>query len=198
MKTVQTIHMATQQSPPTTVPVHKPSASEKLFFLISGIIVSVPLTLFIDNFALPPLAALQIDPFVISTLVLAPLIEEFAKAYPLFYRHGETERSYITFGALTGFGFGLAEFTLYVASGAPVSDRIFGLLFHTANTSIVAYGVSQNRTLPFYVIAVFLHLLANLSAAFDLPAISGLAATGIAVLLAWTLYNKTSERTVKY
>jgi hypothetical protein len=93
--------MTTATAPKTTtVPIHKPSMSEKLFFLISGIIVGVPLTLFIEDFALPPLETFQIDPAIISALILAPLIEEFTKAYPLFYRHGETERSFITLGAL--------------------------------------------------------------------------------------------------
>jgi hypothetical protein len=39
--------MATQDS--VTIPVHKPRLEEKLFFLLSGAIVSVPLTLFISQ-----------------------------------------------------------------------------------------------------------------------------------------------------
>jgi len=31
-------------------------------------------------------------------VILAPFIEELAKVFPLFYRHGETERSLVTLG----------------------------------------------------------------------------------------------------
>jgi len=43
-------------------------------------------------------------------VILAPFIEELAKVFPLFYRHGETERSLVTLGLLIGLGFGVAEF----------------------------------------------------------------------------------------
>jgi RsiW-degrading membrane proteinase PrsW (M82 family) len=42
---------------------------------------------------------------VLVIAVLAPLIEESAKAYPLFYRHGESQKSSWTMGLLVGFGF---------------------------------------------------------------------------------------------
>ncbi len=179
-----------------TIPLHKPGVPEKLFFLISGIIVSVPLTLFIENFALPPFETIQINPTIISALILAPLIEEFAKAYPLFYRHGETERSFITLGALAGFGFAIAEFTTYILIGASPFDRIFGLFFHTSSTSIVAYGIARKQPLPYYFLAVFLHFAANLSALTGLFWLTGILATAIAVIIAWTLYSKTSEKIV--
>ncbi len=189
--------MTTQAPEKTvTIPLHKPSVAEKLFFLISGVIVSVPLTLFLENFALPPLETTQIGPAIISALVLAPLIEEFAKAYPLFYRHGETERSFITLGALAGFGFAIAEFTTYILIGASPIDRIFGLFFHTSSTSIVAYGITQKRPLPYYFLAAFLHFAANFSTLIGLFWLTGILTTGVTVIIAWTLYSRTSERIV--
>jgi RsiW-degrading membrane proteinase PrsW (M82 family) len=69
------------------IQLHKPSMNEMLFFLTSGMIMSVPLTLFIYQYADALLFSL--DPFtvaLISGTVFAPFIEEFSKAYPLFYR----------------------------------------------------------------------------------------------------------------
>ena len=43
-------------------------------------------------------------------VVLVPFVKELAKVYPLFYMHGEIERSLVTLGLLTGLGFGEAEF----------------------------------------------------------------------------------------
>jgi RsiW-degrading membrane proteinase PrsW (M82 family) len=191
---IQMTNTAAQKT--TTIGIHKPSVPEKLFFLTSGIIVSVPLTLFIENFALPPLETIHINPTIISALILAPLIEEFAKAYPLFYRHGETERSFITLGALAGFGFAIAEFTTYILIGASPIDRIFGLFFHTSSTSIVAYGIAQKQPLPYYLLAVFFHFSANFSALIGLFWLTGILATAITVVIAWTLYNKTTERVI--
>ena len=37
-------------------------------------------------------------------MVLAPFIEELAKVFPLFYRHGETQRSLVTLGLLDWVG----------------------------------------------------------------------------------------------
>ncbi len=60
-----------------------------LFFLASGILVSVPLTLFIDQFDENFLTNM---PYLYATLIpvvlVAPLLEGFAKAFPLFYRRG--------------------------------------------------------------------------------------------------------------
>lgn len=47
-------------------------------------------------------------------VVLAPFVEELAKVFPLFYRHGETERSLVTLGPFTGLSFDVAEFAEYV------------------------------------------------------------------------------------
>ena len=77
--------MATLQDDKTVIPLHKLDLREKLFFLTSGIITSVPLTLFVGTFAdslcvmLPILYAT-----LCSTAVFTLFIEEFAKAYPLF------------------------------------------------------------------------------------------------------------------
>ena len=74
--------------------MHKPSPNEKLFFFLSGVIVSVPFTLFfsqLSNYICVVLPVFYAN--LCSIAVITPFVEEFAKAYPLFYRHGESERS---------------------------------------------------------------------------------------------------------
>jgi len=176
---------------------HKPDEKEKLFFLISGIIISVPFTLFIGN--LTDLLCANLSRYfaaLCSVALFTPFIEEYAKAYPMFYRHGETERSLFTLGFLVGLGFGLSEFVLYIlVIGAPIPIRLPGLLFHAASTSITTYGIATKRTIQFYLIAVMLHALNNFSAFFgELWIIGGAAAVIITYFLAWRFYRKTSER----
>jgi hypothetical protein len=191
--------MATFRDDKRIIPLHRPGLREKLFFFISGFIISVPLTLYVGSFTdylcvLLPLFYAT----VCSTAIFTPFIEEFAKAYPLFYRHGETERSLFNLGFLVGLGFGISEFVVYIlALGAPISLRLPAIFFHAASTSITAYGIATKRPGRFYLAAVFLHFSNNFSALFGLLwFIGGVAAVAIAYLLSWRLYRKTSERFV--
>jgi RsiW-degrading membrane proteinase PrsW (M82 family) len=180
------------------IPLHRPTFREKLFFFISGIISSVPLTLFVYNFADYLLVALPtFYATLLSVAVLAPFIEEFAKVYPLFYRHGETERSIFTLGFLAGLGFGVFEFFTYVlALGAPILLRLPGIFFHSASTSITAYGIAKKRTMGFYLIAVALHFSNNFFALYSSFRLTTLVVVAIAYILCGYLYYKTSERIV--
>jgi RsiW-degrading membrane proteinase PrsW (M82 family) len=176
---------------------HTPSLTEKLFFFISGTLTSVPLTLFVGTFTDQLCVVLPIFyASLCSIVILAPLVEEFAKAYPLFFRHGETERSIFTLGFLVGLGFGISEFLVYIlALDAPVLMRLPGILFHGTSTSITAYGIAKKRPVLFYLIAAFLHFINNLSALLDpFWYIGGLVAIAITYSLSWRLYHKTSER----
>jgi len=191
--------MATSQENKTIVPLHRPDSKEKLFFFISGIIISVPFALFIERFADSLCVVLPIFYAILcSTAIFAPLVEEFAKAYPLFYRHGETEKSIFTLGFLVGLGFGISEFFVYVLTlGVPILVRLPGIFFHAASTSITAYGVATKRPARFYLSAVVLHFSNNFFALFGpFWFIGGVAALAITYFLAWRLYRKTSERIV--
>jgi len=184
-----------------TIPLHRPSLAEKVFFLLSGVIVSVPMTLFVMQFSdilCIPLPFFYAE--ICSVAVFTPFVEEFAKAYPLFYRHGETEKSMFVLGFLAGTGFGFSEFILYVATlGAPVPTRLALMAFHSANASITAYGIAVKKPLQFYLIAVMLHLSNNLLAlAGDVWLIGGPATLFVAYLLSYTLYRKTSDRIIPY
>ena len=185
-----------------TISVHKPDIREKIFFLSSGLLMSVPFTLFFSDFsnslcvAMPLLYAQ-----VCSLVIFAPFIEEVAKVFPLFYRHGETERSILDLGILVGLGFGVTEFTLYVFTlGAPFISRIPGVIFHASSAGITAYGIAKKKPVQFYLISVALHLANNLLALFssEVPFlyIPGLIVLVATYLLAWRFYRQTSETIV--
>jgi RsiW-degrading membrane proteinase PrsW (M82 family) len=192
--------METEQK--ATISVHKPDIKEKIFFLISGLLVSVPFTLFFSDFsnslcvAMPLLFA-----EVCSLVIFAPFVEEFAKVFPLLYRHGETERSIVNLGILVGLGFGVTEFALYVFTlGAPFISRVPGVIFHACSTGITAYGIAKKKPVPFYLISVALHLannfLALVSSLFSFLYILGLIVLVATYLLAVRLYRRTSETIV--
>jgi len=180
--------------------LHKPDASEMMFFFLCGVVISVPLTLFVYQYSDTLLVGLA--PFtatLITRTIFAPFTEEFAKAYPLFYRHGETERSIFNIGLAVGMGFAIVELATYVSAlGAPLTDRLPGLFFHPASTSITAYGIATKRPLPYYIAAVFLHfsynylVLTNPSFGFPLA----LFVMAMTVFASWQLRNRTKEKIV--
>jgi hypothetical protein len=190
--------MATEQK--AVIHIHKPDIKEKIFFFLSGLLVSVPFSLFFSGFTDTLCVALPlVFAEVCSTVIFAPFIEEFAKVFPLFYRHGETERSIVTLAILTGLGFGVTEFALYVfVLDVPFIARIPGLIFHPSSAAITAYGIAKKKPLLFYLTAVSLHLSNNLFALIgtELSVIPGLAVLIITYLLAWRFYNRTSETIV--
>ena len=183
----------------TKIP-HKLGPREKLFFLISGVIISVPLSFFTEIYA-SQLCSMLPTPFGSLCLIalLTPFIEEFAKAYPLLYRHGETERSISTLGLLVGLGFGVTEFLVYVLLlGIPFCIRLWGIFFHASTATIIAFGIAKKRTWIFYLIAVSLHFANNFLALLG-GTWSVTGATAIEVisyLVAWRLYTRTREKNI--
>jgi hypothetical protein len=179
------------------IKIHKPDVDEKLFFFLCGVITSVPLTLFVAQFANSFLSGM--DMFyatLISAAGFTPFIEEFAKVFPLFYRHGETERSIFSLALFVGLGFGVVELLTYAfLLGVNPIARLPGLFFHPASTAIAAYGIATKRPLPFYLVAVSLHFANNFLAVVSPSGIpfSGII-TAITVLLCWRLYSRTRER----
>ncbi len=175
--------------PHCLIPIHKPSRKELAFFFASGILVSIPFALFFSN--LYPLV-----PQALAVIIIAPFIEELAKVFPLFYRHGETERSYVVLGLLIGLGFGISEFVLYVGLlGVPFVVRIPGIIFHASSASITAYGIAKKNPLPYYLIAVALHVGNNFFASVsDIFTAGAELLILIAVyLLAWRFYHRASK-----
>lgn len=178
------------------IPVHRPDVKERLFFFSCGIIMSIPITLFIAQYAYP-LVAGGLDSFsaaLVITAFLAPFIEEFSKIYPLYYRHGETQRSIMYLAAMVGLGFGVVEFVSYVLLGVAWYYRLPGLLFHPASTAISAYGIASRKPIPFYLLAVVFHFAANfLALTSPLPISFSVLVVGFAVVVSWRLYKRARE-----
>ncbi len=180
-------------------PIHKPSAKEKLFFFVSGAIISTPFPLLVNFGAVVILGRnlpSDIATFLI-VVVIGPLIEEYAKAYPLFYRHGETEKSLMVLGFLTGLGFGIAEFFLYIyVFEAPLLVRLPALFFHASNTVIVTYGIARHKSVEALLLAASLHALNNVAAREGVWPIGGLVAIGFSYFLAIMLYSKANDKII--
>ena len=182
--------------------VHKPTLKEKIFFLLAGLLVSVPFTVFFSDFSN---SLCDFMPFLYaqfcSIVLLAPFIEEFAKVFPLLYRHGENERSIMNLGILTGLGFGITEFVLYTfVLGAPFFSRLPGIVFHSASTGITTYGIIKKQPFRFYFFSAILHSINNLVSIFS-TSIQLLISVSIINLVltyycAWNFYNKTSEKII--
>jgi len=180
-----------------TIPLHKPNLKEKLFFFSSGIIVSIPLASFFESLFASPFAPGFVP--VLTVAVLAPIIEEFGKAYPLFYRHGETKKSIMTLGFLVGLGFGIIEFLEYVLIlHVPFIIRLPGIFFHASSTSIIGYGIANKKPAVFYLVAVALHLSNNIAALYA-PYEPLLLVIFIVTLYSWWyLYENTPETIIPY
>jgi RsiW-degrading membrane proteinase PrsW (M82 family) len=165
----------------------KTSSGEKLFFFLSGIAVGVPVALFFES-----VSHLYFTTLGVATVV-APFVEEFAKADPLFYRYERTGRSLMLLGMLSGLGFGIAEFLVYVIGGVPFLLRLPAIGFHAAGTSIIGYGVFKHSAFRYYLLAVGLHFLNNLFAGLGLLwMVGGLGATVAAYYLAWRFWRQSS------
>jgi hypothetical protein len=182
------------------IKVHKPDLKEKTFYLLSGLLISVPMTVFFSVFTnnllttVPPLRAQ-----LCAAVLMGPAVEEFSKVFPLYYRHGETEKSIFTLGLLVGLGFGITEFFVSVfAQGQSPIARLPGIIFHPCSASISAYGIAKKHPIPFLATAVTLHAASNLFAFFsNLWFIGGPSVFLATYLIAYYLYRRTSNKPVK-
>jgi RsiW-degrading membrane proteinase PrsW (M82 family) len=186
--------MGDQVQPQCIIPLHKPSNKELAFFFASGILLSFPFTLFFAQLY-------QFISFALAAVILAPIIEELAKVFPLFYRHGETERSFVTLGILIGLGFGISELVLYVAFlNTPLIVRIPGVIFHATTTAITAFGIAKKNPVPYYATAVILHAANNFFALETVDPALGLIiqlfVLIVAYLFAWRVYHQASTEKI--
>lgn len=185
----------TEQLPQCVIPIHKPTWKELSFFFASGILVSIPFTLFFSQ-------AYPFFPEILTVIVFAPFIEELAKVFPLFYRHGETERSYVTLGILIGLGFGISEFVLYVfLLDVPAVARLPGIIFHASSAAITAYGIAKKNPLPYYLTAVGLHMVNNFFAVSGDPILGVFISLLVLIttyLLAWRYWHRARKNVMVY
>jgi RsiW-degrading membrane proteinase PrsW (M82 family) len=173
------------------IPLHRPSKKELIFFFASGILVSIPFAYFFESLVPAGFSS------TLLIVLLAPFIEELAKVFPLFYRHGETERSIVTLGLLIGLGFGVAEFAEYVfLGGASVIGSIPHIIFHASSATITAFGIAKKNPLPYYLFAVTFHMAINflgLSGDILLGLFGQLLVLIIVYLFAWQYYHRASK-----
>ena len=176
------------------IPLHKPSRKELAFFFASGFLVSIPIASFFEGFYPTEFSA------ILLIVILAPFIEEIAKVFPLFYRHGETEKSIVTLGLLIGLGFGIAEFIEYVFfAHVPPLARVPGIIFHASSATITAYGIAKKNPLPYYLLAVTLHIANNflaLSGDIFFVFFAELLVLIAVYLLAWRFYHQASKEKI--
>ena len=185
---METPQLAESEVPQCVIPIHKPKLREYAFFFISGMVVSIPFAVFFQSLY-PVESALSAT---ILIVVIAPVVEELAKVFPLFYRHGETERSIVTLGLLLGLGFGIVEFFQYVfIVGAPPLARLPSIIFHSSSAIIAAYGIAIKKPLPFYLVAVGLHFANNFLAVYGglFSYFTALLILLSTYLLAWRYWN---------
>jgi RsiW-degrading membrane proteinase PrsW (M82 family) len=184
--------MENEQPRQCVIPLHKPSNKELLFFFISGIVVSVPMAFFFESLT-------SFVPAIVAVAVLAPFIEELGKVFPLFYRHGETERSIVTLGVLIGLGFGLSELTEYVyLLHVPLIVRIPAVIFHASSAAITAYGIAKKNPWPYYLISVGLHATNNFFSVVATPfgVFVELFVLIVSYLLAYRFYSEASKEKI--
>jgi RsiW-degrading membrane proteinase PrsW (M82 family) len=172
-----------------------------LFFFACGIIMSVPMTLLASSLAdqlLPNFT--QFAATLISQALFTPFIEEFSKIFPLYYRHGETQRSILNLAIMVGLGFAIVELLEYVLLlGTPLIYRLPGLFFHPSTTAVAAYGIATKRPIPFYMLAVVLHFSVNFLANVNpFPFSASVFVVGLSMWLAYTYYGKTKEKVIQW
>lgn len=184
-----------------TIPVHRPKTIEMLFFFACGVILSIPVTAAVYSLVNPLLTNFtQLTAALLLYTFFAPFVEEFAKIFPLYYRHGETQRSILNLAIMVGLGFAIVELLEYVfLLGVPIIFRLSGLFFHSSSTAIAAYGIATKRPIRFYLLAVALHFSYNFLALTNpFPFTPAYIIVGIAVSLAYTFYGRTTEKTIQY
>jgi RsiW-degrading membrane proteinase PrsW (M82 family) len=192
--------MSTVEEPHVRIPLHEPSAREMLFFFLSGAIVSVPFAIVFESLASYVPASIP-SPYndVLTIAIIAPLVEELGKGYPLFYRHGENKKSLMNMGFLVGLGFGLTELLEYVLIlKVPIIFRVPGLFFHAFMTSIFAYGIANKKPGTFYALAVLLHFGYNMIAIFDTSGVLFLTVFVLAAYIFAYLYQRTPQEQIPY
>jgi RsiW-degrading membrane proteinase PrsW (M82 family) len=183
------------------VPIHRPRNREIVFFFFCGVIMSISITFFISALLAAPLVGLPaLLAEIIFVAVFPGFIEEFSKIFPLYYRHGETQRSILNLAIMVGLGFAIVELLEYVLFfDASIIVRIPGLFFHPATTAISAYGIVTRRPIPFYLLAAALHFSTNfLGIVSPFPFSLQFLVIALTIYLGYTFYSRTKEKPIAW
>jgi hypothetical protein len=135
-----------------------------------------PIQSWYNMYVTRPVANAGVNIFAVSTgsLSIAGLLQETLKlgalsvvALVLFLRRRETLP--VPFGTALGAGFGVweagkltvAPFVTGILPPIAVFERFFGVMFHAAVGTLIAYGIAKRRPLRFYALCAFLHAGGN-------------------------------------
>jgi len=193
-----------------------------LWGAVFAVIIAIVLSLLLAvayNTIVPVYVALgnqQTLQTIVLALVIAPFVEEGAKAIGVFgatFNINQVQDG-IVYGASSGLGFSATENLFYgvavlIAMGPALSISLIVLrsvsstLLHASATSAVGYGIGKNvvskgryRVLPFYLLAVGMHSCFNFFASFgellkdslgDYAGLIGFAAAWILAIVAFSL-----------
>lgn len=132
---------------------------------------------------------LTIPSVVILVVIIAPLVEEFAKGLGLrgARKHIIEEEDGIVYGAAAGFGFSATENLFYELAALEQSGEVgliatafvrtfTGCFLHATASGLLGYGVGKMyrygrglaEAIPYYALAVLLHAVFNLIAVLDI------------------------------
>jgi len=172
-----------------------------LFTFIWGAIVATTFSLVLET-----IVSDYIVSFFILAVVVAPIVEEFAKPLGIYFIRKEIDEieDGLIYGAVAGLGFAATENLIYGVrfwdDGLIVLISLFYIrtigssLLHASATSLTGYGYSAKiikkqsflSILPFFLLAIAAHSLFNLFA-FSAQTINQIIGVVIAVLFAVTL-----------
>lgn len=154
--------------------------------------------------------------YLIISVIIAPIIEEFSKILPLFLirkQLTEVEDGFI-FGAISGLGFAATENLIYGMRYMDYSLTILVSLFylrtigtallHASATSLAGYGLSLKivrkksifYSISFFILAVLIHSIFNLFA-FSSQISNQMLGTFIAVMFGFILYLSIRKKIIQ-
>ena len=169
--------------------------SRILRVFVFGAIVSIAIAIVIESVALNLIQtslervyqAFAQNPNLVTLLlavVIAPLVEEFAKALGVFQVRGRMRdiEDGLIYGAVAGLGFAATENLLYESDAlltggtqaflATAVVRTFSsALLHSSASAVVGLGIARSAWqgkswLPYYFVGVIMHASFNLAASF--------------------------------
>lgn len=169
--------------------------SRILRVFVFGAVVSVAIALIVESLALNLIKtnlervyqAFAQDPNLVTLLlavVVAPVVEEMAKALGVFQVRGRMRdiEDGLIYGAVVGLGFAATENLLYESDAlltggaqaflATAVVRTFSsALLHSSASAVVGLGIARSAWqgkswLPYYVVGVVMHASFNLAASF--------------------------------
>jgi RsiW-degrading membrane proteinase PrsW (M82 family) len=102
----------------------------------------------------------------IPLTLITGIVQEAAKLVPVYFYWWRSKKSFtplfgLITGAVSGAGFGIFEAIWKINNHEIILSGLVSVIGHTSLTALVGYGLAKRRGWLFYLIAAFLHGLAN-------------------------------------